>query len=66
MIPDISAKDRAFQMWTASTNLYQSSNENMKMVLREKFKGVRMGKGESMASYPTKITHVRYELEATG
>ena len=46
VIPHISAKDHAFEMWTALTNLYQSSYENMKMVLREKLKGVRMGKGE--------------------
>ena len=66
VIPGILAKDHDFEMWTGLTKLYQSSNENMKMVLREKLKGVCMGKGESMASYPTKITHVRYELEAIG
>ena len=56
VIPHILAKDHAFEMWTGLTNLYQSSNENRKMVLREKLKGVRMGKGEGMASYLTKIT----------
>ena len=56
VIPHISANDHAFEMWTGLTNLYQSSNENRKMVLREKLKGVRMGKGEGMASYLTKIT----------
>ena len=38
VIPHISAKDHAFEMWTSLTNLYQSSNENKKMVLREKLK----------------------------
>ena len=66
VIPHISAKDHAFQMWKALTNLYQSSNENRKMVLREKLKSVHMGKGESMASYLTKITQVRYELAVVG
>ena len=56
VIPHISAKDHAFQMWIALTNLYQSSNENRKMVLREKLKSVYMGKGEGMASYINKIT----------
>ena len=51
VIPHISTKKHAFQIWTALTNLYQSSNENMKMVLREKLKSVHMGKGEGMASY---------------
>ena len=66
MIPHISAKDHAFEMWKALTNLYQSSNENRKMVLREKLKSVHMGKGEGMVSYLTKITQVRDELEAKG
>ena len=34
VIPHISAKDHAFEMWTGLKNIYQSSNENMKMVLR--------------------------------
>ena len=53
-------------MWTALTNLYQSSNEKRKMVLREKLKSVHMGKGESMASYLTKITQVINALAAVG
>ena len=66
VIPHISAKDHAFQMWTALANLYQSSNENRKMVLREKLKSVLMDKGEGMASYLTKIIQVRDELAAVG
>ena len=66
VIPHISAKDHAFEMWTGLTKLYQSSNENKNMVLREKLKGVLMGKCESMVSYPTKITQVRDELAAVG
>ena len=66
VIPHISAKDHAFQMWTTLTNLYQSSNENMKMVLREKLKSVHMVKWKGMASYLTKITQVRDELAAVG
>ena len=31
VIPHISGKDNVHQMWTALTNLYQSSNENQKM-----------------------------------
>ena len=34
VIPHIYGKDYAHQMWTALTNLYQSFNENRKMVLR--------------------------------
>ena len=34
--------------------------------MKEKLKSVRMGKGEGMASYLTKITQVRDELVAVG
>ena len=56
VIPHVSGKDYAHQMWTALTNLYQSSNENRKMVLREKLKSIRMDKGENMTTYLTRIT----------
>ena len=41
VIPHVLGKDYAHQMWTALINLYQSSNENWKMVLREKLKSIR-------------------------
>ena len=66
VIPHISPKTHAFQMWTSLTNLFQSSNENRKMVLREKSKNVHMSKGEGMDSYITKITQVRNELAVVG
>ena len=53
-------------MWSTLTSLYQSSNENWKMVLREKLKSIRMNKGENMTTYFTKITQVRDELGAIG
>ena len=45
VIPHILSKTRAFQMWDALTGLFQSSNENRKMVLREKLKSIKMAKG---------------------
>ena len=36
VIPHVRGKDHAFEMWEALTKLYQSSNENQKMVLKEK------------------------------
>ena len=44
VIPHISSKTRAYQMWDALTSLFQSSNENRKMVLREKLKTIKMAK----------------------
>lgn len=51
VIPHISAKDRAHEMWTTLTKLYQSSNENKKMVLREKLKSIKMTKSETVTCY---------------
>ena len=56
VIPHISSKTRAYQMWDALTSLFQSSNENRKMVLREKLKSIKMVKGEVLISYLTKIS----------
>ena len=66
MIPYISSKTRAYQMWDALTNLFQSSNENRKMVLREKLKSIKMAKAEGVISCLTRISQVRDELVAVG
>ena len=52
LILDISSKTRAYQMWDALTSLFQSSNENRKMVLKEKLKSIKMAKGEVVVSLP--------------
>ena len=54
-IPYIYGKYSTHQMWTYLTNLYQSSNENQKMVLKEKLKRTQMNKGGNLASYLTRI-----------
>ena len=46
VIPHISAKDHAHEMWSTLTGLFESTNENGKMVLREKLKNIKMVKGE--------------------
>ena len=58
VIPQISCKYHSHEMWTSLTNLYQSSNENWKMVLKEKLKSIHMNKGENMTTYLTRITQV--------
>ena len=66
VIPHISRKDRAHEMWSALTGLFQSSNENRKMVLREKLKSIKMVKGEVVVTYLTSISQVRDELATVG
>ena len=45
VIPHISSKTCVYQMWDALTSLFQSSNENRKMVLREKLKSINYQDG---------------------
>lgn len=59
-------KDYAYEMWAALISLYQSSNENRKMVLREKLKAIKMTKSEGVVAYLTCITIVRDELASIG
>ena len=46
--------------------MYQSTNENRKMVLREKLKSIKMTKAENVVTYLTRLTQVRDELGAVG
>ena len=66
IIPHVVGKDFAFQMWESLGNLYQSSNQNRKMVLREKLRSTKMSSGESVTSYLTRVSQVRDELAAVG
>ena len=66
VIPHISEKDHAHEMWSALTGLFQSTNENKKMVLRDKLKNIKMVKGEMCMTYLTRISQVRDELAAVG
>ena len=50
VIPHMSSKDCAYKMWDALTSLYQSSNENRKMLLREELKSIKMAKAEGVTS----------------
>ena len=53
VIPHITGKCNAYEMWDALTKPYQISNENRKMVLREKLKSIKMVKDEGMVTYLT-------------
>ena len=66
VISHISANDHVHEMWSALTGLFASTNENMKMVLREKLKNAKMVKGEACMTYLTRISQVRDELAAVG
>jgi hypothetical protein len=66
LIPHVTGEKNSYEMWESLTKLYQSTNENRKMVLRETLKIIRMTKAENVVTYLTRMTQVRDELGAIG
>jgi hypothetical protein len=66
VISHVTGKSNVYEMWESLTKLYQSSNKNRKMVLREKLKSIKMTKIESVATHLTKLTRMRDELGVVG
>ena len=66
IIPHLSGKKTAAKMWTTLESLYQSKNENLKMVLQERMHSIKMAKGERVVPYLTRLTQIRDELGAVG
>ena len=55
IIPHLSGKKTAAEMWMALESLYQSKNENRKMVLQERMRNTKMAKG-GVVPYLTRLT----------
>jgi hypothetical protein len=65
-IPHLTGKDYAFEMWASLCKLYQSPNQNQKMVLQEKLRSIQMLKSESVTSNLGRFTQARDELATVG
>jgi hypothetical protein len=66
VIPHVFGKDFAFQMWQSLCGIYQSPNQNRKMVLQEKLRGTKMTKTDSVISFLTRFSQIRDELAVVG
>jgi hypothetical protein len=66
LIPHISEKKAAKEMYDALVGMYQSGNTNRKLILRHKLRSVEMSKSDTVASYLMRITQIRYQLVAIG
>jgi hypothetical protein len=64
IIPHLTGKAHAYEMWASLCKLYESSNENQKMVLRDQLRGIHMFKDESVTSFLGRYTQIRDELGA--
>ena len=66
IVPHHFGKETATKMWTALESLYQSKNENWKMVLQERIRNTKMAKGEGVVPYLTRLTQIKDDLGAVG
>ena len=46
IVPHLSGKKTALEMWKVLESLYQSKNENRRMVLQKRMRNTKMTKGE--------------------
>jgi hypothetical protein len=56
LIPHLTGKANSYEMWESLTKLYQSTNDNRKIVLREKLKSIKMIKAENVVTYLARLT----------
>ena len=56
IVPHLSGKKTALEIWKALERLYQSKNENRKMVLQERMRSTKMAMGEGVVPYLTRLT----------
>jgi hypothetical protein len=66
VVPHISRKAKAKDMWKSLSDLYQRKNENRVMALHKQLHGTKMDKGEGVIPYLTRITQIRDELATVG
>jgi hypothetical protein len=64
IIPHLMGKTCAYKMWASLCKLYESSNENRKMVLHDRIRGIHMLKYESVTSFLGRYTQIKDELGA--
>jgi hypothetical protein len=66
VIPHLIGKDYAFEISDSLCKLYQSSNQNRKMVLQDRLKSIKMLDSKSVSSFLGRFTKIRDELAAVG
>jgi hypothetical protein len=62
IISHLTGKANAYEMWASLCKLYENPNENRKIVLHDRLRGIRMLKDESVTSFLGRYTQIRDEL----
>jgi hypothetical protein len=58
IIPHLTGNTCAYEMWASLCKLYEISNENWKMVLHDRLRGIHMLKDESVTSFLGHYTQI--------
>jgi hypothetical protein len=66
VIPHLTGKDYAFELWESLCKIYQSPNQNQKMVLHDKFESIQMLDSELVTPFLGRFTQIRDELAGVG
>jgi hypothetical protein len=64
IIPQLTGNNYAYEMCASLCKLYESSNENQKLVLHDQLRGIHMLEDESVTSFLGRYTQIRDELGA--
>jgi hypothetical protein len=65
IIPHLTGKTYAWEMWESLCKLYKSSNESSKLVLHDRLRSIHMLKDELVTSFLGRYTQIRDNLGAT-
>jgi hypothetical protein len=66
IIPHLTMKTYAWEMWASLCKLYESSNENQKLVLHDRLRDIHMLEDDSVTSFLGRYTQIRDKLGAVG
>ena len=66
IVSSLHGKSTPFSMWKALTDIFQSSNDQRKLALKDKLKKIKMEKGDNIPKYLTNFVQCRDKLGSVG
>jgi hypothetical protein len=66
IVSNLHGKDTPYAMWKALMDLFQNKSDHRKLVLKDKFRKIKMEKGNSIPKYVMNFFQCRDELGSVG
>jgi len=66
IVSSLHGKETLFSMWKTLKDLYQNSNDQRKLALKDKLQKIKCEKGDTISMYLNKLTSCRDELGSIG